>query len=80
MPDWQELDESQLIQYAKDGDSEAFGELYERYLQVIFRFVYSRLNDRLDAEDLTEEIFIRVWRSYRIMKNKASLLPPIYSA
>ena len=63
MPDWQEVDESQLIKRAKDGEVEAFGELYERHLQPVFRFIYSRMNNRLDAEDLAEEVFIRVWRS-----------------
>jgi RNA polymerase sigma-70 factor (ECF subfamily) len=55
--------DAQLIQKAQNGDTDAFGILYERYAQTIFRFVYSRLDNRLDAEDLTEEIFVRVWRS-----------------
>lgn len=63
MPGWQEVDDIRLLQIAKDGEAEAFGELYERYVQTIFRFLYARLNDRIDAEDLAEEVFLRVWRS-----------------
>ena len=63
MPDWQDIDDVQLIVLAKDGEADAFGELYERYVQTIFRFVYVRLDDRRDAEDLTEEVFLRVWQS-----------------
>jgi RNA polymerase sigma-70 factor (ECF subfamily) len=37
--------------------------LYEQYAEVIFRYVYSHLESRLDAEDLTEEIFLRAWRA-----------------
>ncbi len=55
--------DTQLIQKAQNGDKDAFGTLYERYAQTIFRFVYSRLDNRLDAEDLTEEVFVRVWKS-----------------
>ena len=63
MPDWQDIEDVQLIARAQDGEADAFGELYERYVQTIFRFVYVRLDDRRDAEDLTEEVFLRVWQS-----------------
>lgn len=68
MPNWPDVDEVELLRYAKEGEAEAFGELYERHAQVIFRFLYAHLDDRLDAEDLTEEVFLRMWRalgSYR---------------
>ncbi len=63
MSDWQAVDENLLIAAAQDGNAEAFGELYERYATVIFRFLYTHLDDRLDAEDLTEDVFFRAWRS-----------------
>lgn len=62
MPNRQ-FDDEQVIKQVKDGDSEAFGMLYEQYAEVIFRYVYSHLESRLDAEDLTEEIFLRAWRA-----------------
>jgi RNA polymerase sigma-70 factor (ECF subfamily) len=63
MPDWQEIDDDQLIIKCQKGENEAFGELYQRYLPPVYRFIYARLSDRQDAEDLAEEVFIRVWRS-----------------
>jgi RNA polymerase sigma-70 factor (ECF subfamily) len=63
MPGWQDLDDAQLVIAAKAGDPEAFGELYTRYAQVVFRFLSAHVNDRMDAEDLTEEVFMRVWRT-----------------
>ena len=68
MQDWQEvgecqLAENELIQKAQDGDAEAFGLLYERHAPAVFRFIYSHLDNRLDAEDLTDDVFLRVWRS-----------------
>jgi len=59
----QEVDESQLIRSVKAGDAEAFGEIYTRHMNAVFRFFFARLNNRQDAEDLTEETFFRVWRS-----------------
>lgn len=60
---WQDIDDAQLLSIAKNGEAEAFGALYERYADPIFRFLYARLDNRLDAEDLTEEVFLRFWRS-----------------
>ena len=56
-------DDEQLIQQVKNGDADAFGILYEQYAEMIFRYVYSHLENRLDAEDLTEDIFLRAWRA-----------------
>ena len=58
-----EVDDIQLLRDAQNCDREAFGELYERYAPRVFRYLYSHLDNRLDAEDLTEEIFLRVWKT-----------------
>jgi RNA polymerase sigma-70 factor (ECF subfamily) len=58
-----QFDDEQLIKQVKNGDAEAFGVLYDQYAELIFRYVYSHLESRLDAEDLTEEIFVRAWRA-----------------
>lgn len=62
-PETEQQIDSQLVQDAKQGDQEAFGQLYERHAEAIFRFIFSNVGDRLDAEDLTEEVFLSVWRS-----------------
>jgi len=62
MPERQ-FDDEQIIKQVKNGDAEAYGMLYEQYAEVIFRYIYSHLESRLDAEDLTEEIFLRAWRA-----------------
>jgi len=56
-------DDIQLLTTAQGGDADAFGELYERYAPRVFRYLYAHLGNRLDAEDLTEEVFLRVWRT-----------------
>lgn len=59
----QEIDDVELLRIAQDGNVDAFGELYERYAQRVFRFLYAHLDNRLDAEDLVGDVFLRVWRS-----------------
>ncbi len=58
------LDKDQeLIKKAQRGDHLAFGELYECHAPVIFRYLFAHLNSRMDAEDLTGEVFLKVWQS-----------------
>ena len=63
MPDRWEAEEVQLLIAARQGDSLAFGQLYESYAPRVFRYLFAHLDQRMDAEDLTEEVFLRVWRA-----------------
>lgn len=53
-----QVDDAELVQWAKD-DSVAFGELYERYVQKIYSYIYYRTGNHHDAEDLTSRVFFR---------------------
>ncbi len=58
MPD-SEFKEEDVLKSASDGDREAFGQLYERYVDRIFNYVYYRTGNLHDAEDLTARVFQR---------------------
>lgn len=49
---------------AISGDPEAFGDLYERYNPMIYRYLYARVGNIWLAEDLTEAVFLRVWEKF----------------
>ncbi len=51
-----------LVRRAQAGDAEGFGLLYDRYVDIVFRFVHSRVGDRATAEDVTSETFVRALR------------------
>lgn len=51
-----------LVALAQDGDREAFGQLYDLYVDTVFRYLLVRVGDRQLAEDLTAETFIRALR------------------
>lgn len=62
-------EEGQLVADLKY-DPEAFAVLYNRYLTPIYRYIYLRLGNKADAEDLTSEVFLRALKkidSYRHM-------------
>ncbi len=54
-----ETEEQVILERAARGDSEAFGKLYEQYVERIFNYVYYRTGDVHDAEDLTARVFHR---------------------
>lgn len=51
-----------LVRAAQAGDTAAFGQLYDRYVDVVFRYVLFRVGDRGLAEDVTSETFLRALR------------------
>jgi RNA polymerase sigma-70 factor, ECF subfamily len=55
---WLSENENELIERAKY-DPGAFGELYERYVDRIYNYVYYRVGDAAEAEDLTARVFYR---------------------
>jgi RNA polymerase sigma-70 factor, ECF subfamily len=52
-----------LVELARGGDSEAFGQLYDHYQGSVYRFVYYRTRSQTLAEDLTSETFLRALRN-----------------
>ncbi|MFI9007080.1 sigma-70 family RNA polymerase sigma factor [Actinosynnema sp. NPDC053489] len=52
-----------LVRAAQGGDADAFGALYDRYVDVVYRYVLFRVGDRTLAEDVTSETFLRALRS-----------------
>ncbi len=44
-------------------DSNAFGELYDRFIDRVYRYVYFRTGSHPEAEDLTEQVFLKAWEA-----------------
>jgi RNA polymerase sigma-70 factor (ECF subfamily) len=63
-------DVTMLVDKAARGDFRAFGQLYTIYLDRIYRYVLYHVKDRMTAEDITDEVFIKAWKAIRSCKNK----------
>lgn len=61
-----------LVKKAQDGDTVAFGEIYDVLITPIYRYIFYRLNDQDAAEDLTEETFLKVWENLKKYKEGAN--------
>jgi RNA polymerase sigma-70 factor (ECF subfamily) len=53
----------ELVNQAAAGDAAAFGVLYQRFLDPIYRYFYYRTGDQAEAEDLTEQVFLKAWQT-----------------
>jgi RNA polymerase sigma-70 factor (ECF subfamily) len=60
-----EFDEKKILGRAAQGEREAFGVLYEQYVERIFNYVYYRTGNTHDAEDLTARVFYRALHHIR---------------
>lgn len=58
-PNLKKLSDTELVDLAKADNKEAFGELYERYVEKIYNYIYYRTGNHHDAEDLTARVFFR---------------------
>lgn len=52
-----------LIMRAKEGDREAFEEIYTAYYTPLFRYTLSRIKNVSDAEDITQTVFMKIWNA-----------------
>jgi RNA polymerase sigma-70 factor (ECF subfamily) len=52
----------EIVTRAQQGDADAFGELYDRYVNVVYRYIQYRVSNSALAEDLTSETFLRALR------------------
>jgi len=55
----------ELVRASKKGDKKAFEELINRYYKAVFGYIYLRVNNQLTSEELTQETFLRGYRSLR---------------
>ncbi|MFB4298093.1 sigma-70 family RNA polymerase sigma factor [Actinomadura sp. NTSP31] len=54
-----------LVMRAREGDAEAFGSLYDHYVELVYRYVYYRVGAHSLTEDITSETFLRALRRIR---------------
>jgi RNA polymerase sigma-70 factor (ECF subfamily) len=57
--------ERTLVERAQAGEQQAVGDLYDAHVGPLYRFCLARVGNETDAEDLTEEIFLKVMRGIR---------------
>ena len=66
------------IQCVKAGDYKAFSHIVSEYRQMIFTIIFKIVNNREDAEDISQEIFIKVFKSLNSFKEESEFSTWLY--
>ncbi len=72
------LTDQELLEGLRAQSESHFGELYARYFQRIYNFVYVRIRNHAECEEIVQETFIAVFRSFENYRGQSSLLSWIY--
>ena len=73
-----DLSDKQLIINYLGGDKSSLDILIERYLKYIYNFACKNVGDQSSAEDITQEVFIKVWKNIRKFDQKKNFKPWIF--
>lgn len=57
------MDSQKLVKQAQKGDPQAFGGLYDEFSPRIFGYIRRKISDQRQAEDILQEIFLKVWQA-----------------
>lgn len=72
------INEQIILYRIRKGDTESFTEIFDRYHEKVYRFVYLKLPRKQDAEDVTAEVFLKVWEHIKFGKKITSLQAFLY--
>jgi RNA polymerase sigma-70 factor, ECF subfamily len=73
-----EFDERALIERCRAGDDSAFSELVDRYKNLVYAMVCRMVSDRTQADDLAQDVFLKVHRGLPYFRGDARLSTWIY--
>jgi RNA polymerase sigma factor (sigma-70 family) len=62
-------EDGSIIQHCLDGDSAMFGFLVDKYKRSVYALAYSKVNNFHDAQDITQEVFIKAFRNLHTLKS-----------
>ncbi len=71
-------DENTLVQRAAKGERDAFSQLLQQYQKPIYNLALRMVGDREDAADLTQDVFLKAWRSLPFFKEECSFSTWLY--
>src|SRR3954467_10279096 len=72
------VNERALVERCRSGDESAFQELVDRYKGLVFALIARTVQDRSRAEDLAQEVFLRIHRGLPYFRGEARLSTWIY--
>jgi len=68
-----------LVNQAREGNRSAFAQLADRFHKDIFRMVFYRIRSRVDAEDITQDVFLKAYQNIARIKDAAKFRGWLFS-
>src|SRR5713101_1011832 len=72
------INERELVERCRSGDEHAFQELVDRHKDLVFALIARTIQDRSRAEDLAQDVFLRIHRGLPYFRGEARLSTWIY--
>ena len=72
------MDDAELLARARQGDTDAFEQLMHMHQRYVFNLAYRVLGDTAEAEDVTQETFVRAWRGLSGFRGQARFTTWLY--
>ena len=72
------LEDKKLIKHYLKGETQALDFLIEKYLKMIYGFVYKNVGSEADSEDITQEVFVKVWKNIKKFDQEKNFKPWIF--
>ena len=57
----------------KDSINEQFGQIYDQYIEKIYRFVYLKVNSEEVAQDIVSKVFMKGWEAYKVQNSESKI-------
>lgn len=70
--------DAKLISNFRNGDIEAFRKIYESYCEPLYRFAYSYMKDSFEAEEIVQDVFIKIWERREDIDEQKSFKSYLY--
>ena len=63
------ISDKELLERCSSANNSGYSLLYHRYSKIVFNSIYRILNDREDAEDILQEVFVKAFSEIKSLKN-----------
>jgi len=73
-----DFSDNELAHLLKEGRPQALTEIYNRYNSLLYIYAYKKLGDKSEAEDVVQEIFVRLWKNHKLFSLKSTLASYLY--
>jgi RNA polymerase sigma-70 factor (family 1) len=80
MADYSNYTDTELAVLLKEGDHHAYTAIYDRYKFLLYTHAFKKLQDREEARDVVQEVFVTLWNKRDVINTQLNLAGYMYTA